>query len=406
MLGAPLLREQMDSAVALRSERCPEACGAASTWVLLGLLWACPALFRFHVIRCYTKDRMRIALIAPLAVSVPPPGYGGTEQVVSVLAEGLVKQGHEVTLFASGDSVTKARLHSVRSASLRASGINYPAIEIDAAHYDSIGAVACFQRADEFDIIHSHASPVTMIMANLVSTPLLITLHNPINEAVAAAMAASNGYYNTLSLPAKQGLPDRGYLGAVHNDIDVATFPFNASQREGYLLFLGRVSHDKGTHLAIEVAKRLNRELLIAGNVNQHDQEYFDTMVAPHIDGKLIRYFGEATREQTRQLFSQADCFLFPILWEELFGLVMIEAMACGTPVIALNRGSVPEVVVDGQTGFIVDTVDEMVDAVGRTGEIDRRRCREHVERHFAAPRMVDDYLSLYQRILDMERQG
>jgi len=349
---------------------------------------------------------MRIAQIAPLAVSVPPPAYGGTEQVVSTLTEELVKRGHEVTLFASGDSVTKARLWSVRSTSLRVSGIVYPAIGIDAALYDSINVVACFERAGEFDIIHNHAAAATMIMANLIPTPVLMTFHNPLSEATVAVMSAYNGYYNTLSLSAKRGLPDRGYVGPVYNDIDVDSFPLNSSQREGYLLFLGRICYDKGTHVAIDVAQRLNRKLVIAGNVNQHDLQYFQTMVEPRIDGKLVQYFGEATRDQTRQLYSQADCLLFPVLWEELFGLVMVEAMACGTPVIAFNRGAAPEVVVDGETGFIVGNVDEMVNAVGRIGEINRRHCREHVERNFNVPRMVDSYLALYQRILGIERQS
>ena len=240
-----------------------------------------------------------------------------------------------------------------------------------------------------------------MMLANLVRTPVLMTFHNPLSPSVVDVLRAYKGHYNTLSLSAKKGLPDRGYVGPAHNDIDVNTFPFNSSEREGYLLFLGRISNDKGTHLAIDVAQRLNRKLVIAGNVNDHDQEYFETMVEPRIDGELIHFFGEASQEQTRQLYPQADCFLFPILWEELFGLVMIEAMACGTPVIAFNRGSVPEVVVDGETGFIVDDVDGMVDRVGRIGEIDRRRCRQHVEQHFNAPRMADEYIAIYERLLN-----
>jgi len=349
---------------------------------------------------------MRIAQVAPLAVSVPPPAYGGTEQVVATLTDELVKRGHEVTLFASGDSVTTAQLCSVRPTSLRVSGIVYPGPGIDAALYDSINAVACFERAGEFDIIHSHAAAATMIMANLISTPVLMTFHNPLSEAVVAVISAYKGYYNTLSLSAKRGLPDRGYIGAVYNDIDVDSFPFNSSQREGYLLCLGRICYDKGTHLAIDVAQRLNRKLVIAGNVNQHDQQYFQTIVKPRIDGELIRYLGEATRDQTRQLYSQADCLLFPIQYEDICPLVPLEAMACGVPVISLNRGALPEQVVHGQTGFVVNDIDEIVDAVGRIGEIDRRRCREHVEQNFNVPRKVDNYLALYQQILDIERQS
>ena len=343
---------------------------------------------------------MRIGIIAPLVVRVPPPGYGGTEFVVSGLTEELVKRGHKVTLFATGDSVTDAKLHSVRPTGLKADGITGMALGIEAALYDSINAAACFERADQFDIIHSHAAPVIMMQANLVKTQVLMTFHNPLDQPILDVLSAYKGHYNTLCRAAKRDLPDRGYVGAVYNDLDVASFPFNSGQREGYLLFLGRISYDKGTHVAIDVAQRLNRKLVIAGNVNQHDEEYFESMVKPHIDGDLIHYFGEASRSQTRDLYSQADCFLFPILWEELFGLVMIEAMACGAPVIAFNRGSAPEVIVDGETGFIVNNTDEMVKAVGRVGEIDRQACRSHVERNFNAPRMVDDYVAIYERVL------
>ena len=322
--------------------------------------------------------------------------------MVSSLAEELVERGHEVALFASGDSITKARLHSVRSISLKEDGITEAALSLETALYDSVNAAVCFERAGEFDVIHNHAAPVTMLLANLVSTPVLMTFHNPLDQALQTVLAAYKGYYNSISLSAKRGLQDHGYLGPVYNNIDPNFFPFNSSNREGYLLFLGRICYDKGTHLAIDVAQRLNRRLVIAGNVNQHDQEYFKTMVEPAINGDRVYFFGEATRDQTRQLFTQADCLLFPVLWEEMFGLVMVEAMACGTPVVALNRGAVPEVVLDQETGFIVNTIEEMVEATGRIGEIDRRRCREHVERTFAAPRMIDDYLALYQRILDL----
>lgn len=346
---------------------------------------------------------MRVGVIAPLVVRVPPPGYGGTEQVVSVLTEELVRRSHQVTLFATADSITNAELRSVRPRGLKEDGVTEAALSVEAALHDSINAATCFERASDFDIIHNHAAPVTMMQANLVSTPMLMTIHNPVSEDVAAVMSAFKGYYNTISRSAKRGLPDRGYIGAVYNDIDVESFPFNSSQREGYLLSLGRVCHDKGTHLAIEVGQRLNRRVVIAGNVNEHDREYFETMIEPHIDGELIRYFGEATREETRQLYYEADCFLFPIQWEEIFGLVMIEAMACGTPVVAFNRGSVPEVVIDGETGFIVNDIDAMVEATRRTGEINRLHCRDHVKLNFNAPRMADGYLTLYQQILDGE---
>jgi len=347
---------------------------------------------------------MRIAQISPIVVRVPPPAHGGVELVVHYVTEELVKQGHEVTLFASGDSVTTAQLHSITPTSLRTAGItdhNSSQISIE---YDVANAAACFGRAGDFDIIHNNAGFPAMIMAQFVATPVLTTLHRLLTREYDSLWPTYKGYYNTLSRSAKGDLPNKGYLGAVYNAIDCQNFPF-AGKGEGYLLFLSRISPLKGAHTAIQVAKRVGRSLTLAGNIESKEQEYFEKEVLPLIDGRIVKFFGEADREQKKRLFAGADCLLFPIDWEEPFGLVMVEAMACGTPVIALNRGAVSEVVVDGGTGFIVGTVDEMVDAVGRIGEIDRRRCREHVERNFNVPRMVDNYLVLYQRILDIERQ-
>jgi glycosyltransferase involved in cell wall biosynthesis len=341
---------------------------------------------------------MRIAQIAPLASRVPPIAYGGTELVVSVLTEELMRRGHDVTLFASGDSVTAARLQSVCPRYLRGS-------DRDKGIWNMLNVVSCLEQAERFDIIHNHSEFEGLSMAGLVKTPVLTTLHGPLKGDWLALFAAYKGYCNTISNSAKALLPEKeGFVGVIYNAIDCKSYPFQEKQGE-HLLFLSRISREKGTHIAIEVAKRLKRRLIIAGNVDTVDEEYFERKVMPQVDGDIVQYFGEVNYEQKRELFANALCLLVPITWPEPFGLVMVEAMACGTPVIAFNRGSVPEVVLHGETGFIVQDADEMVAVVGELDRIDRKACREHVARNFNVPRMVDEYLNVYDWILEKEAE-
>ena len=342
---------------------------------------------------------MRIAQISPLEIMVPPAGYGGTELVVSLLTEELVKRGHEVTLFASGDSVTAAKLCAVCPHMLRGSGVTAQ----DALIYRLLNAISPFEQAYNFDIIHNHAFLEGMAMANLVGIPVLTTLHDGLSEAGRALLTAYKGYYNTISKSAKALLPDKeGFVGVIYNAIDCKSYPF--SDRGGDdLLFLSRISPEKGSHIAIEVAKRSGRRLILAGNVLTVDEEYFQQSIMPQVDGDIVQYFGEADAEQKRELFANALCLLMPITWPEPFGLVMVEAMACGTPVIALDKGAAPEIVLYGETGFIAENVEQMLEAVGKVNRIDRSRCREHVERNFDVPRMADDYLRAYEWILEAE---
>ncbi|MBA7593810.1 D-inositol-3-phosphate glycosyltransferase [subsurface metagenome] len=340
---------------------------------------------------------MRIAQIAPLDLRVPPAAYGGTELVVSLLTEELIRRGHEVTLFASGDSVTAASLRSVCPHMLRGSAVNAH----DALIYRLLNAMSPFEQAPNFDIIHNHTFPEGMAMANLAGTPVLATLHGGLSEPGRALLSAYKGYYNTISKSAKSLLPDKeGFVGVIYNAINCKSFPFSARGGDD-LLFLSRISQEKGPHIAIEVAKRLGRRLIIAGNVDTVDEEYFKQRIMSQVDSDIVQYFGEAGYEEKRELFANAHCLLMPITWPEPFGLVMVEAMACGTPVIASNKGAAPEIVLDGETGFIVENVEQMVEAVGEVNRIDRSRCREHVERNFDVPRMVDDYLRAYNWILE-----
>jgi glycosyltransferase involved in cell wall biosynthesis len=265
-----------------------------------------------------------------------------------------------------------------------------------------LNAVACLKKAREFDIIHNHTQIEGMSIACLTKTPMLTTLHGNLQGDLSLLFNNYSGWYNTISFSAKSLLPEKGqFAGVIYNAIDLKSFPFNgAARNDSYLLFLSRISHEKGPHLAIEVAKKTGMRLLIAGNVDTVDEKYFREEVLPKVDGDQIKYVGEAVFKQKIELMSNAYCLLAPITWSEPFGLFMIEAMACGTPVVAMNKGSVPEVVKHHQTGFVVNALSEMVDAVAKVPDIDKMTCRMHVALNFDVPRMADDYLAAYKNIL------
>jgi glycosyltransferase involved in cell wall biosynthesis len=322
---------------------------------------------------------------------VPPPAYGGIESVVSLVTDYLVQLGHEVTLYATGDSLTMARLRAVRQTPLRSAGIDRP------GPYELVHIATLLAEANEYDVIHNHCGEQLMAFSNVISTPILTTVHGPMPVDADVVWQSYRGYYNSISRASRNGFPDKGYVGIVYNGIDVESFPLRTN-KEDYLLFLGRISEEKGTHVAIDVAQALGLTLIVAGKVDRADVDYYERMVRPRIDGLSIVYVGEADSQQKRELFGRARCLLHPVTWPEPFGLVMAEAMACGTPVVAMRQGSIPEVVLDGQTGFVVDSVDQMIDAVSRVGSIDPLQCREHVSANFSLERMG----SSYERILEM----
>ncbi|MCL1474699.1 glycosyltransferase family 4 protein [Argonema antarcticum] len=340
---------------------------------------------------------MRIAQIAPLWERVPPPAYGGIELVVGLLTDELVRRGHEVTLFASGDSITLAKLESVHPRAIRLD----PTVK-EYGIYEMLELSWVYERASEFDIIHSHMGCAALPYASLVKTPTVHTLHGvftPDNEKM--FMHARRQPYVSISNAQREARLNLNCVATVYNGIDVSTYEFRERpDNPPYLAFLGRLSPEKGPHLAIEIAKRSGWHLKMAGKVDLVDREYFEREIKPHIDGKQIEYLGEANHAQKSVLMGGAVATLFPITWREPFGLVMIESMATGTPVIAMKMGSTPEIIAHGKSGFLCETVEECVAALAKIGELDRYACREHVIANFSAQKMTDGYEEVYQQLV------
>ncbi len=340
---------------------------------------------------------MRIAQVAPLWERVPPLTYGGIELVVALLTDELVRRGHEVTLFASGDSVTLAELASVHPRSIRLD----PSIK-EYNIYEMLQLSQVYEQAQEFDIIHSHMGSAALPYANLVKTPTVHTLHGiftPDNEKL--FRHAKNQPYVSISNSQREPRLELNCVATVYNGIDVDSYKFYPqAENPPYLAFLGRMSPQKGPHLAIAIAKKTGWNLKMAGKVDVVDREYFETEVKPHIDGKQIEYLGEANHVQKNALMGGAVATLFPITWREPFGLVMVESMASGTPVIALKLGSTEEVIAHGETGFLCESVEECISALDKVAELDRSTCREFVCNRFGVKQMADGYEAVYRQIL------
>ncbi|MBD2410559.1 glycosyl transferase [Nostoc calcicola FACHB-389] len=339
---------------------------------------------------------MRIAQVAPLLERVPPPAYGGIELVVGLLTDELVRRGHEVTLFASGDSISLAKLISVHPHALRLDRTIK-----DYGVYEMLELASVYQRAGEFDIIHSHMGYAALPYANLVATPTVHTLHG-IFTSDNEKMFTFGKKQPYISISDAQREPRLGlnYVATVYNGIDVNNYEFHAQpENPPYLAFLGRISPEKGVHLAIEIAKQSGWCLKIAGKLDVVDVEYFETEIKPQIDGEQIQYLGEANHAEKNALMGGAVATLFPITWREPFGLVMVESMASGTPVIAIKLGSTQEVISHGRTGFLCNNIQECISAIDRVTELDRYACRQHVENHFSIEQMVDSYEAVYEQV-------
>lgn len=339
---------------------------------------------------------MRIAQISPLYESVPPERYGGTERVVAYLTEELIRRGHDVTLFASGDSRTRARLVPGSPTALRlAEKIRDPL----GYHLCMLDEVVCCAR--EFDVIHSHADYLAYPFLAHCPTPSVSTLHGRLDLADLEPIYRRFPTMPVVSISDAQRLPlpRCNWVRTVHHGLPPDELELRTNPGR-HLVFLGRVSPEKRVDRAIEIARRANLPLRIAAKVDPSDRGYFEHVIEPMLGHPLIEFIGEIGPSEKNDFLGNALALLFPIDWPEPFGLVMIEAMACGTPVIAFRGGSVVEVVEDGVSGFIVDSIDEAVDAIGRVGEIDRRDCRAWFEERFPVGRMVDDYLGVYERVM------
>ena len=339
---------------------------------------------------------MRIAQVAPLFESVPPKYYGGTERVVSYLTEELVRQGHEVTLFASGDSVTKAHLVAACRRSLRLDKHC-----IDQLSHQVLMLEHVFQRAAEFDIVHFHVDYLHFPLSRREQLTHVTTLHGRLDIPDLVPL-----YHEFRDMPVvsisncqRAPLPWANWQATVYHGLPADMYQFH--DKPGiYLAFLGRISPEKRVDRAIEIARQVQIPLKIAAKVDPVDKDYFEGVVEPLLRDPLVEFVGEIGKVEKEDFLGNAYALLFPIDWPEPFGLVMIEAMACGTPVIAYRSGAVPEVMEEGHTGFIVQGLEDAVEAVRRVPELSRKRCREIFDQRFTAARMAHDYVQLYERLI------
>lgn len=340
---------------------------------------------------------MRIAQVAPLIERVPPRAYGGTERVVSYLTEALVAQGHEVTLFASGDSQTRARLVPITPGSLRADALHADWLQPHLVMVDQV-----FERAAAFDVLHWHIDALHYPLARRAAVPSVTTLHGRLDLPGLATLHRHFADHPVVSISQAQRrpLPQARWCATVPHGLPHDLYRFGA-RPEDCFAFVGRISPEKRVDRAIEIAIACHTPLVIAAKVDAADRDYFEREIAPRLDHPLVRYVGEVDDHEKGALLGRAKALLFPIDWPEPFGLVMIEAFACGTPVIAWRRGSVPEVLDDGVTGFVVDDLAQAVQAARRIGTIDRHRCRAEFERRFTVERMAARYVDVYRALVD-----
>jgi glycosyltransferase involved in cell wall biosynthesis len=343
---------------------------------------------------------MKIAQIAPLYESVPPKLYGGTERVVSYLADGLVRQGHDVTLYASADSETLAELRPMCDKALRLQGSDV--VDPLANHIRMLEIVA--QEATEFDIVHFHIDYLHFPLTRRQNLPSVTTLHGRLDIPEVQALFREFPEMNLVSISDSQREPMlwANWVGTVHHGLPEDLYPpiYNKGK---YLAFIGRISPEKRVDRAIEVAKQVGLPLKIAAKIDPADKDYFESEIQGLMDHPLVEYIGEIGEHEKAQFLGNAMALMFLIDWQEPFGLVLTEAMACGTPVVAYGMGSVPEVIDDGTTGYIVDSVDAAANAVKRLDALDRRTIRKVFEQRFSVRRMCQDYVRIYQRIRDGE---
>jgi glycosyltransferase involved in cell wall biosynthesis len=334
---------------------------------------------------------MHIAMLSPIAWRTPPRHYGPWESVASLLTEGLVARGHDVTLFATADSQTSGRLHAVCPRGYEEDRSLMPKV------WECLHISELFEQGDHYDVIHNHFDFLPLTYSSLTTTPVVTTIHGFSSPGIVPVYKKYNGRTFYVSISDADRCPDLDYIKTIHHGIDLKLFDFQPDP-DDYLLFFGRIHQDKGTREALNIAEACGKKLILAGIIQ--DQAYFDQYVAAHIDNDRAIYLGSVGPAERNRLLGKARALLHPIQFDEPFGLSVIESMACGTPVIAFDRGSMPELIENGTSGFLVNTVDEAVAAVARIQEIDRARCRRHVERHFTVERMIHEYIHVYEMIL------
>jgi glycosyltransferase involved in cell wall biosynthesis len=333
---------------------------------------------------------MRIAVLSPIVWRTPPRHYGPWEQVTSVLTEGLVKKGLDVTLFATGDSITHAKLSSVRTHPLAEKPADFKV-------WECLHISALMERAEEFDLIHNHYDFLPLTYSRLIPAPMLTTIHGFSSPDIVPVYKKYNDSSHYVSISNSDRHPELLYMDTVYNGIDESLFPFEEMPGD-YLLSFGRIHPEKGTHLAIQIAKKLNMQLVICGLIQ--DQRYFTEKIEPYINDSSIIYKGNVGPSDRARLLGNAEALLHPVLFDEPFGLSIAEAMMCGTPVIAFDRGAMKELIHDQKTGFLVNTVDEAVTAARNVKYINRYDCRRHAMDNFSQEQMVAHYIEVYNKII------
>lgn len=358
------------------------------------------------------KRKLKIAQLSTPFIDVPPKTYGGTELVAYNLTEELVKRGHKVTLFATKNSKTSANLEYAFEKALglgmMKNLLSDLAKKLSWAHAlpSLYHAILPFEKENQFDIIHNHFHYYGLFFSSFIKTPVLTTYHGDLSTAEQSLIEKlilkkyKKNFWTAISKNQKNQVKTKlNFLKVIYHGVPIENFPFS-QKHQNYLAWLGRITKKKGLLEAIKVAKKTKNKLVIAGTVNPRDQEYFRKEIEPKIDNKLIFFIGPVNHQKKVKLLKNAKALLYPISWEEPFGLVMIEALACGCPVIAFNRGSVPEIVRNKKTGFIVKNTLEMAGVIKDIDKINRKKCRERVEKNFTIEKMVDGYEKVYQEIL------
>ncbi|MET3978881.1 glycosyltransferase involved in cell wall biosynthesis [Mucilaginibacter sp. UYP25] len=335
---------------------------------------------------------MKAAILAPVAWRTPPRHYGPWEQVASNIAEGLIKLGVEVTLFATGDSITEGKLQSICKQGYEEDRTQ------DAKVLECLHISNLMEQADDFDIIHNNFDFLPLSYTGLIKTPVITTIHGFSSPRIIPVYKKYNSRGHYVSISNADRSDELDYIATVYNGLDTKDFKFT-EQPQDYLLYFGRLHHDKGPVEAIEIAKKANKKLIMAGIIQ--DENYFKERIEPQLNDQ-VQYIGPAGPDKRNELLGNALALLHPINFAEPFGMSVAESMLCGTPVIAFNKGSMPELIQHEKTGFLVNTIDEAVDVIGQLGSINRAYCREWAGSQFSKEKMANDYFKLYQQILDI----